>query len=418
MQLHPHFWFVLQREIGEKGDKPLDKDTLARWVSLLLKTDPLNVNWYSRITPPSVWWLHISERCNDQKLIASLLDIFAARLKSYLLLVPGFTGESSDGNDQSPMAQLPLVCDHHILNEIWEKGLKPNLDQAAKPLLSLAVRHIEDQHRTLCAWNQGAKKWDRISNWRWAIEPHKCNQNPKSIDVLIDAARDSLEWLASNQVNSAALWCDLLIDSDVPLLRRLVIHTLSVRSDLTADDKIDWLLTHIGLHDPAAHHETEMVVHQTYPNASPEQREKLIKAILAYRSSGENTTEREERTAREHFDWLYWINRLAPSCPLAQSELDKISAQYPQLRRQEPPVDAQSSWSVEKLLALPANEWLEKLLASPTTIDSGDIQTVVEGCDEAKTRLGTRSGRSIGLKGKLGNQTLAYVDIRLARNGA
>ena len=364
MQLNPGFWLVLQREIGEKGDKPLDKDTLSHWVLLLLDTDPVNVNLYPYLNHYNVGWLEISKRCNDQKLMSAILQIFDARLKSRLLLYQDF-------------AKVMLVCNHHILNEIWERGLKPNLDQVVKPLLSLVVRRIEDQHRTLYAWDQGAKKWDRISNLRWAIEPHEYNQRPKSIDVLIDAARDSLEWLASNQADSAALWCDLLIDSEVPLLRRLAIHTLSVRSDLTADDKINWLLTHIGLHDPAAHHETKMVVDQTYPNAIPEQREKLIKAILTYRSSGENITEREERTASKHFGWLSRLHRLDPTCPLAQNALDEVSAQYPQLRQQEAPVDAQSAWSVEKLLARPANERLEELLASPTTIDSDDIQTVV-----------------------------------------
>ena len=273
MQLNPSFWYQLQWAIG-KGEKPLDKDTLDRWVSLLLETAPANVNWYSQMTRTNVYWLEISKRCNDQKLISAILQIFAAMSKSHLLLEPGSAQSSDDGNDQPPRANLPLICDHHILNEIWEKGLKPNLDQAAKPLLSLIVRRIEDQHRTLCAWRQGSQKWDHVSNHRWAIESHKYNMRHKAIDVLVDAARDSLEWLSSNQVNSAALWCNLLIDSDVQLLQRLAIHTLSVRSDLTADEKIDWLLTHIGLHDPAAEHETEQVVYQTYPKASPEQRER------------------------------------------------------------------------------------------------------------------------------------------------
>ena len=378
MQLHPHFWFVLQRAIGKEGDKPLDKDTLARWVSLLLKTDPLNVNWYSDITPPSVWWLEISKRCNDQKLISAILQIFAAMSKSRLLLEPGFAQSSDDGNDQPPRANLPLVCDHHILNEIWKQGLKPNLDQVAKPLLSLIVRRIEDQHRTLYAWKQGAQKWDHVSNNRWAIEPHRYNMSPTAIDVLIDAARDSLEWLTSNQADSVALWCALLIDSDVPLLRRLAIHTLPVRSDLTADDKIDWLLTHIGLHDPAAHHETDRAVYHTYPNASLAQRENLI---VSHRRPDEDDSER-------HFEWLSWLHRLDPTCPLAQNELDEIAARCPQFRRQEAPVDARSSWSVEELLARPADEWLEDLLDSTPTIDSDDIQTVVGDATKQKPSWG------------------------------
>ena len=268
MQLNPSFWHELQKTIGKEGDKPLDRDTLSRWVSLLLKTDPLNVNWYSDITPPSVWWLEISKRCNDQNLISVILQIFAAMSKSRLLLEPDVAWPSDDGNDQPPRANLPLVCDHHILNEIWGKGLKPNLAQVAQPLLSLVVQRIEDQHRTLCAWKQGSQKWDHVSNHRWAIEPNDQNLNDSAIDVLIDAARDSLERLASKQADSAVLWCTLLIDSDVPLLRRLAIHTLSVRSDLTADDKIDWLLTHSDLRDEATRNENSRIIQQAYPGQS------------------------------------------------------------------------------------------------------------------------------------------------------
>ena len=82
-------------------------------------------------------------------------------------------------------------------------------------------------------------------------------------------------------------------------------------------------------------------MYHTYTNASSEQREKLIKAILAYRSSGDDSPEREEGSAREHFEWLSWLHRLDPACPLAQTKLDQISARYPQFRQQEPPVNTQ-----------------------------------------------------------------------------
>ena len=397
MQLNPSFWHELQKTIGKEGDKPLDKDTLARWVSLLLKTDPLNANWYSDITPPSVWWLEISNRCNDQKLISAILQIFAAMSKSRLLLEPGFARSSDDGNDQPPRANLPLVCHHHILNEIWGKGLKPNLDQAAKPLLSLVARRIEDQHRILCAWEHANNKWDHVSDNRWAIEPHKYNMSPTATDVLINAARDSLEWLASNQADSAALWCALLIDSDVPLLRRLAIHTLPVRSDLTADDKIDWLLTHIGLHDLEAHHEIFRAVKQTYPKISPEQREKLIEAVLAYCWLGEDTSKREEYTAYKHFNWLSWLYDTDPTCSLAKTKLDEIWKKYPKFKKPEhpdsrsrtKPVETQSPWSVQELLKKPASEWLEELLSfdsnDPLDVDEALLQHAVG--DAAKQEL-------------------------------
>ena len=358
MQLHPSFWHELQWAIG-KGERPLDKDTLSRWVSLLLGTAPANMNWSM--------WLEISKRCNDQNLMPALLQIFAAMSKS--LLEPGFTWPSDDETDQPPSIDVNLpVCDLYALKELWEKELRPNLAQVAEPLLSLVVQHFEDRHRTLCMWQQ-PDEGDYIS--RSAIEPHAQDISVEDIDILINVARDSLEWLASNQAASAALWCDLIINSDIPLLRRLAVHTLSVRSDLTADAKIDWLLTHIGLYDLNARHETFRTVKQTYPKVSPEQREKLIKAVLAYRWLGEDTSKRKEYTAYKHFKWLSWLHDADPTCPLAETKLDEVRERYPEFQEPEHPdfiswigpVETQSPWSVEELLAKPASEWIEELLS-------------------------------------------------------
>ena len=82
--------------------------------------------------------------------------------------------------------------------------------------------------------------------------------------------------------------------------------------------------------------------------------------------------------------FIVWI----PTCPLAQNVLDEVSAQYPQFIQQEPPVNTQSSWSVEELLARPADEWLKDLLDSTPTIDSDDIQTVVGDATKQKPDWG------------------------------
>ena len=96
----------------------------------------------------------------------------------------------------------------------------------------------------------------------------------------------------------------------------------------------------------------------------------------------------DEDDSERHFEWLSWLHRLDPTCPLAQNELDEIAARCPQFRRQEAPVDARSSWSVEELLARPADEWLEDLLDSTSTIDSDDIQTVVGDATKQKPAWG------------------------------
>ena len=61
----------------------------------------------------------------------------------------------------------------------------------------------------------------------------------------------------------AAQWCSRLVDSDAPLLRRLAVHSLSKREDFTPDDKIQWLLEHIDLHEYSIHHEVYQAVYGT-----------------------------------------------------------------------------------------------------------------------------------------------------------
>ena len=101
------------------------------------------------------------------------------------------------------------------------------------------------------------------------------------LDVLIDAARDCLEWLVSNRVDVAEQWCNRLVHSDAPLLRRLAVHALSEREDLTADHKVDWLRTHIDLHELPIHHEVFRAVKIAYSEISLDRREFLIESYSA-----------------------------------------------------------------------------------------------------------------------------------------
>ena len=131
----------------------------------------------------------------------------------------------------------------------------------------------------LCAWQEANREWNPASHGRSAIEPHEQDKYPKAVDVLIDAARDCLEWLALNRPQTAAQWCDQLAGAETPLLRRLAVHTLSVRKDLTPSEKIDWLLARMDLHDLSVRHELFRVLQQTYPEASQEQRRVVIEDV-------------------------------------------------------------------------------------------------------------------------------------------
>ena len=369
-RLHPHFWHNLGYRIGTDKETSWNQRILPRWISLLLATiqKPVGTNNRRPVdTSRILQWL--GERCIEHGMLDSLLQIFDAMIESNLQLKQGFFWPNGDENNESPPvnAELSLICKPFPLNELWQKGLKPKLPQVAERLLDRVIKHLEDREITLRAWQEENRKWDSEIHSCWTIKPPKNTRSPRAANVLIEVVRDCLEWLVSNQVETATLWCDRYVCSDVPLLRLLAVHGVSKREDLTADDKIDWLLTHTELHESPIHPEVFQVLQQVYPKASPERREDLIKAVRAYCWPNKENPD-GETTARQHFEWFHWLHESDPNCSRAKQALDAVLAKYPEFKPSEPPDlthrsrSGQSPSSPEELLAKPAADWLDDLL--------------------------------------------------------
>ena len=369
LPLHPGFWEEMGWQIG-RNETTWDKDVLSRWISLLLATVQEYVGASRMLKETRKLLAKMIERCIDNKMLEDLLQIFDTMAGSRLRLGENSLFSNDDENNEIPPvnAELPLIGELTILNDVWENGLKPKLSQVAESLLDRVTKRLEEQYFTLCTWGNADREREPASNRRFAIERHDQDKySQKAIDVLIDAARDCLEWLASNQVETAVRWCNLHVCSDAPLLRRLAVHGVSKCGDLTADDKIDWLLTHTDIHESPIHPGVFQVLQQVYPKASPERREDLIKAVRAYCWPNKENPD-GETTARQHFGWFNSLYKSDPNCSRAKQALDAVLAKYPEFKPIQP-LDLtrwsrpESPWSSEELLAKPATEWLDDLLA-------------------------------------------------------
>jgi hypothetical protein len=233
MRLHPEFWFDLGRELALADVAPIPRSVWSRWIALLLSTAPEKAD-----TNVLLW---LGERCIRQGAVAELVPIFEVMTRSRLRLNPGFSWPSDafDGGYRLVDVDSELLAHHYCINELWQKGLRPNLALLAEPLLRLVIGQLEDRHAVLRVWQSPGSRLDRTSLRRSAIEPNEHDDRyPEAIDVVIDAARDCLQWLAANRAVVAAGWCDQLIRSEAPLLRRLAVHALPARSDLSADEKV------------------------------------------------------------------------------------------------------------------------------------------------------------------------------------
>ena len=362
VRLNPDFWHALARFVGLDKENSWDKETLSRWISLLLATAPPY--------PQAIMLLWLGERCVKHELVGSMIEVFDAMVASRLTL---FAWPNIDDENSSITADLEPLSDHYAISTLWENSLKPNLDCVAEPLVANVIGHLERHHFTLSTWGAADRKQNPASMSRSAIEPSEQDKHPKPFDVLIDASRDCMEWLALNRAQAAAQLCDKLAVSEAPIARRLAVHILPARKDLTADEKTDWLLSRMDLHDDSAYHELFLAVGKIYLDARPKRRRNIIKAVLAYRFSDEENERKDEYTASEHFNWLHSLHEAKPDCDFAKKALDKVLKQFPGFRPREHPdhqiwfgdigwVGPQSPWTTEELLSKPADELLKDLL--------------------------------------------------------
>ena len=198
IRLHADFWGRLLWRAGMPSKSPTDRSCLARWVSLLLATaPPLNVRG-------SVLGLFcLGERCIENELTDSVVEIFGVLIAPHLIPAspprPHADGKLDSGID----AELSPVAGPYELSELWQKGLQPQLPQVAERLLAILVENLAKQHWNLRVWG---KAWDPTSFHRSAIETHPQDHRPKASDVVINAARDCLRWLAEHERDAALHW--------------------------------------------------------------------------------------------------------------------------------------------------------------------------------------------------------------------
>ena len=376
MRLNPIFWHDLSWRIGRDSKTSWDKDILSRWILLLLNTVQEHIGVDDQVNMGTVNLLQLMGNCCIQHgMLDSLLQIFDVMTESRLRLKEGFLWPNDDENDESPPVDLELilVSGHKALNDFWDEILKPNRSEMAELLLNRVVKRLEERHMILRAWQGNDRNWELENDEPSVMDAHH---------VLRDVAYDCLECLIVEQLEVAVRWCDQLVRSDAPLLRRLAMHGLSKRADLTADNKIDWLLKYIVPCKLPIRHEVFRV---TYPQATPERREALIEVVWAYRWPNEEDPNKKVRTAWRHFDDFHWLHKSYPNCNLAKQAWDKVSREHPKIKPREP-VNLtysmnsdwgapQSSWTSEELLEKPAAEWLANLLSFPSMQQDEDNHT-------------------------------------------
>ena len=356
-RLNPTLWRQLCWQTQDSIPQSPDAAVMKRWVLFLSSVIPTHADDAALSC--------LAEACASVRATDSLLRVYEAMMKRLSRVPPRPEWRNSD-------------MSHYFAQKILSECIKPNLPEMSEPLLALVTIQLKERHAILVAWEGGdaTSHWDNFS--RSAIEPHPQDDMDRDIDPLIDAARECLEWLAANAPVIAGAWCDRFANSDAPLLRRLAIHSLAARNDLSADDKIAWLLERCDVNEKAAHHEIFRAVAHEYPQAGLRQRSALIQAISEYRAPKSEHFDGEKLSAHHSFTRLHWLHQSDPDCNIVKEALDTVWAEHPEFVAPEHPdfthyhwsgvrSPTQNTWDVGELLARQAAEALPELLTYQPT---------------------------------------------------
>ena len=369
MLMHPELWFAVSRAIQSNSEEKIDANVLSRWISLLMLAAPSTRDDHTL--------RELAQACFDCRLTNELIDIFAMMAEIGFRVKKGYAVlETSTSEEDSPVDIELLDNDgkHYYLDDVWETMLKPVLPSVAEPLLVRISHRLESQHLTYVAWQLGDVDHDRTSFRRSAIEPHPQDEHPAAVDVLIDVVRDCLEHLALSKPEQLGSLCNRLAASSAPILRRLAVHVIPLRSDLDADGKADWILANNGLNNIATHHETYRAVRAIYPSLSFRKRRDVVETVNMYCWPDRNDPEYDRRTAYVKFRWLHWLSQACPDCHITKEALNHIQEIYPDFRQSPHPdflrwtesvgmITPQSPWSVEELVSESPRESLSNLLS-------------------------------------------------------
>lgn len=329
LKISPRLWEQLGREIGK--NKSLEKTTFERWIDILIITKPTQTH---RESPCYDFVLsRIAKQSHEYGASLSALKAFMA-MNDYDI--------KASFQKTKDWSYKLVSANHHMHSEdakhVWESYIKPNIESIATHLLKSATNRLEEMSNSLHIWNHGALElgWNRMAI-ETLDEDHGDNVNTTDIDAIVDAARDTLEFLGANESESLDLWTSILIKSKAPILRRLAIHASTINTNWQPEEKLKWIIDNCDLSTQPEHHEMYRAVAISYKLCKENMRHEFVKQILDIRANSNNQEgiDPERQNTQKIFNWLTWLVKTMPSCSIAEINLRKIKAKTPYLN--EPP---------------------------------------------------------------------------------
>ena len=321
--LNRELWIAIAQSLRlQSGTR---SEAMNRWLPLLVETTPLS-RGQDHVLP----LLLLLDGCDPERDRAAVL----------LLLDKALEPTLETRRDQRARVVVPLCS--NSLAEHWFNQIKPYISTLALDLSPIVDRHLRRAHWLQRAIHSRTEQYDSTtvqlmaqlgqdvshvtdreffdstSYSRKAIESHSRNKLACGTDLLIEVARDVLELLVERSPTIASSYLESWSGAESALLRRLGVHGWCERTDVTEDEKLEWLTNGDRLDDRNLHHEVMRLIAAVAPSAS-----EGALAVLIEEASSDSIGRRELRL-------VGWIARHAPQSIAAQQAFRAARTAHPQ----------------------------------------------------------------------------------------
>ena len=351
-------WLAVAQAIFRRLNPGEGCPGLDKWVLLLIRTWPGDTDLLELIL----------SRCNCPEDATAALLLFrhllgpAPELKSNRRMR---TMDPTIAPDMD-LHDFGTTGDKHWTGEAWQRYFRPNLQQFAGSLASIAAAHLEEIALMSKAYCQPC---DPVSIRLPDLGAASLYGERSGLGVMVEVAREALFWLIERAHNRADGLVECWWNAESIVLQRLAVLGVAKSAGWPADDKLAWLLERGLLYRAGFRQEVSAVLTAAFRDASPEMKDRLISTALTGPTNAGDYREDRIRTV------LRALNTADPACARVTEELLKVPQppEYVQEAESAPP-------SMGDLLARPPADQVKELLAlgSKDTLrrDRGELASV------------------------------------------
>ena len=319
-KINPIFWIDICRKIVNIN-RSLDTVSFKRYVSVLLE---------SALEIRTFYMLWLAEAASERNDSDALLQIYFSMCNGNASYKHYGTYEGADDSDRG-ILQTDIVhsADAYDTEKTWNL-IKPFIPALADRIISHLFGQFSDYHKKLAIWMRNDSKFDIVSFRRNAVDPQIDKETRTStMNVMIDSILDVFGWYCSDIPKKADYWIDCFINSKVPILVRVAIFVMGMRSNISADKRLKWLLANVDIFESSYTPEVYSFLKSTYKTTSSKVRGKLLNQIVTHRELKYMDCTAEENTEREQFEKLSWLYALDMTHVPVSEYLNQIKVMHP-----------------------------------------------------------------------------------------